>query len=246
MAELRHRGGWGRALVAIAVVGALHAVAPAVAAARCEGPGAPTRSSAWRAYAPAFASVLPGARAPASSARRIEGGGWLLVVGATRIQHGACMVQVRLDSRPNNARGWLARSRVVLARMPWRIEISRAQRRATLRYAGRAAARWRVVVGTPWTPTPAGLFAVQDSFRSPPASFAGAWIVTLTAHSQALATYDGGDGRVALHGRGGASLLDPLGSAASHGCIRFDNKAIGEIVRRVGRDRLPGVPVHIT
>jgi len=29
-----------------------------------------------------------------------------------------------------------------------------------------------------------------------------------------LATYDGGDGRVALHGRGGASLLDPLGSAA--------------------------------
>jgi len=156
------------------------------------------------------------------------------------------MVQVRLDSRPNNARGWLARSRVVLTRTPWRIEISRARRRATLRYAGRTAARWRVVVGKPWTPTPAGLFAIQDSFRSPPGSVAGAWILTLTVHSQALATYDGGDVRVALHGRGGASVLDPLGSAASHGCIRFDNNAIGEIVRRVGRDHLPGVPVQIT
>ncbi|MBF6620308.1 MAG: L,D-transpeptidase [Patulibacter sp.] len=69
--------------------------------------------------------------------------------------------------------------------------------------------------------------------------------MTLTAHSNALATYDGGDGQVALHGRGGAALVDRLGTAASHGCVRFDNRAIGAIVRRVGRSRLPGVPVAI-
>ncbi len=32
---------------------------------------------------------------------------------------------------------------------------------------------------------------------------------------------------MALHGRGGKSLLDPLGSARSHGCVRMANSAIG-------------------
>ena len=36
----------------------------------------------------------------------------------------------------------------------------------------------------------------------------------------------GGPGRVAIHGRDGASLSDPLGSARSHGCIRIDNTSI--------------------
>jgi lipoprotein-anchoring transpeptidase ErfK/SrfK len=38
-----------------------------------------------------------------------------------------------------------------------------------------------------------------------------------------LDDYGGGPGRVAIHGRAGASLLDPLGTARSHGCIRIDN-----------------------
>jgi hypothetical protein len=38
------------------------------------------------------------------------------------------------------------------------------------------------------------------TYRSPPGSFYGAWILALTAHSDVLATVDGGDGRVALHG----------------------------------------------
>ena len=106
-------------------------------------------------------------------------------------------------------------------------------------------ARWKVVVGKPSTPTPTGLFAIQASYRTPAASFEGRWILSLTAHSDVLSSFDGGDGQVALHGRGGASLVDPLGTAASHGCVRFDNRAIGTIVRRIGRARLPGVPVAI-
>jgi hypothetical protein len=103
-----------------------------------------------------------------------------------------------------------------------------------------------VVVGTPATPTPPGLFAIQASYRSPPGSFYGARILALTAHSDVLATFDGRDGRVALHGRGGASLTDPLGTAASHGCVRFDDRAIDAIVHRIGRAALPGVPVAIS
>jgi lipoprotein-anchoring transpeptidase ErfK/SrfK len=95
------------------------------------------------------------------------------------------------------------------------------------------------------TPTPRGLFAVLDVQSMPAASFYGSWTLRLTAHSDVLRRFDGGDGRVAIHGRGGASLADPLGSALSHGCIRLDNTAIDLHVRVVGASRLPGVPVLI-
>jgi lipoprotein-anchoring transpeptidase ErfK/SrfK len=60
-----------------------------------------------------------------------------------------------------------------------------------------------------------------------------------------LARYDGGDGRVALHGRGGASLRDPLGSARSHGCVRLENTAIDWLVRAISSARLAGTPVDV-
>lgn len=211
----------------------------------CDGARGPTRAVAWRAHVPVLTPLRPRLASPAAHARVTLVDRWLLVVRARTGRGGACMLQVRLATRPNGADGWVARSRVRLARTRWRIEISRSARSLTLRHAGRRAARYRVVVGKPSTPTPAGVFAVQETWRSPAGSFAGAWILTLTAHSDVLATFDGGDGLTALHGRGGASLADPLGSAASHGCVRLDNRAIGAIVRRVGRARLPGVPVVI-
>ena len=76
-------------------------------------------------------------------------------------------------------------------------------------------------------------------------TFLGSWVLSLSAHSDVLMRYDGGDGRAALHGRGGASFLDPLGTAASHGCVRLSNETISWLVRTIGRTRLPGTPVRI-
>ena len=56
-----------------------------------------------------------------------------------------------------------------------------------------------------------------------------------------LHNFDGGPGQVAIHGRGGASLLDPLGSARSHGCIRVDNSAVDVLAV----DGAEGTPVQI-
>lgn len=210
----------------------------------CSRAEAPTRSASWRAYVPVATPVRRRPTQPNGGLPRTSRGAWHLVLGSRRTP-GGCLVEVRLAGRPNDASGWIAASRVRLARTPWRIEVDRARRRATLLRAGRATARWRVVVGKAATPTPAGLFAIEASYRTPRSSFEGAWIVALTAHSEALSRYRGGDGQAALHGRGGRALRDPLGTAASHGCIRFDNRAIGTIVRRVGRGRLPGVPVVV-
>jgi hypothetical protein len=51
----------------------------------------------------------------------------------------------------------------------------------------------------------------------------------LTAFSATLRRFGGGPGRVAIHGRGGASLNDPLESARSHDSIRIDNGPIAWI-----------------
>jgi hypothetical protein len=236
----------GRWVAFAAVCLGLGPVGAHAAASRCEGAGAPTRSVAWRAYVSVSTPVRPQATSPVSHARTVGFARWMLVVGATGERDGSCRLEVRLGGRPNTAHGWVLASRVALRPTAWRIEISRARGTATLLHSGRRVGRWRVVVGKPSTPTPAGLFAIGDSFRSPPTSFDGAWIVTLSAHSDVLDRFEGGDGQVALHGRGGASLADRLGSAASHGCIRFANHAIDSIVRRIGRSSLPGVPVAIT
>ena len=99
--------------------------------------------------------------------------------------------------------------------------------------------------GKPSTPTPTGLFAIAWAIPWHPNDFLGSWVLELTAHSNVLQQFDGGDGTVGIHGRGGASLLDPLGSAASHGCIRLANDSIDWLVHTVGEGWLPGTPVQV-
>ena len=107
---------------------------------------------------------------------------------------------------------------------------------------GQQVRSFRAVVGAPGSPTPHGSFAVLERIRTgTPGGFYGTWILSLTAHSTVYETFEGGDGRVAIHGRGGASLADPLGSARSHGCVRVDNAMIDWLAKVAG----PGTPVQI-
>jgi lipoprotein-anchoring transpeptidase ErfK/SrfK len=101
----------------------------------------------------------------------------------------------------------------------------------------------KVVVGADVTPTPAGSFAVADKLQlTDDQHFLGSWVLPLTAYSDVLQTFDGGIGQIALHGRGGASLLQPVGTAASHGCVRIENTQIGRIAAAVPT----GTPVVIS
>jgi hypothetical protein len=75
--------------------------------------------------------------------------------------------------------------------------------------------------------------------------FLDSWVLTLSAHSNVLQAFDGGDANVGIHGRGGSSLLDPLGSARSHGCIRLANNSIDWLVHTIGRNQVPGTPIQI-
>jgi hypothetical protein len=245
-----------RRLAALGVPAALLALAPtAVAAPDCGAGragaarvGKPAHDVAWRAV------LVAGTRVWRSVPRAGEAHrGWigpdevpaLLVLRAARDGDDRCWLRVRLPSRPNAAAGWVRADRVLLRPTRWRLTVSRGARTVDVYRNGERRRRIRVVVGAPGTPTPRGLFSIVGVWRWNPADFLGSYILPLTAHSNVLQEFGGGDGRVGIHGRGGASLLDPLGSARSHGCVRLANHAIEWLVRRIGARGLPGIPVRV-
>jgi lipoprotein-anchoring transpeptidase ErfK/SrfK len=165
----------------------------------------------------------------------------LLVLDATR-SGGREWLKVLLPVRPNGSPGWIPRDRVVLGRTPYWIDVRVRLRRVTVYRMGRRVRRFRAVVGARATPTPRGLAAVYERNRQPdPHGFLGPWALPLTVLSDVLEDYGGGPGRIGIHGRGGASLRDPLGSARSHGCIRVANRHVTWLARHVPA----GTPVRI-
>ena len=210
------------------------------------GPG---KEGAWRAGLDGSTAVFattPAGRPRVTGRLARTDAPWLMVIARPHAADGRCWLEVRLPWRPNDAAGWIDADRVFLAQTRWRIGISTSRRTLTLFRDGEPVRTVSVVVGKPSTPTPTGLFAVAWAIRWKPNDFLGSWVLELTAHSDVLRRFDGGDGTVGIHGRGGSSLLDPLGSAASHGCIRLANAAIDWLVRTVGSDQLPGTPVRIS
>jgi hypothetical protein len=221
------------------------ACASALASTNVHGP---TNAVSWRAGIEGRTAVydrLPGRSRHVSRWLSPAQALAVLVIGRPRESAGLCWLLVRLPWRPNDAAGWVNRAAVQLQPNVWRITISTRHRTLTLLRAGRPVRTLSVVVGKPSTPTPEGLFAIAWAIPWHPNDFLGSWVLLLTAHSDVLQSFEGGDGTVGIHGRGGASLADPLGSALSHGCVRLADDDIDWLVRTIGESRLRGTPVQV-
>lgn len=166
----------------------------------------------------------------------------LMVVSAAETDPatGRQWVKVRLPGRPNGSEGWVPVDRVRLSVERHRIVVDVGDRTVEVFTAGRRVARFRAGVGTGSTPTPLGLFAVQDPVPSDSTnrSYLGPYIITLTAYSEVLTSFMGGNGLVALHGTNAPGLL---GQAVSHGCVRLTNGAVTKLYKVAA----PGTPVVI-
>jgi len=166
----------------------------------------------------------------------------LLVLDQALDGLGRQWLKVRLPIRPNGSSGWIRADFALVFHTPYWIDVSLSRRLVSVYRSGSLVRRFKAVVGAPATPTPPGLAAIYDPIPQPnPNGFVGPWVLHLTAFSNVLKRFDGGLGRVGIHGRSGASLSDPLGSARSHGCIRVDNNQVRWLARTTPR----GTPVNI-
>ena len=222
------------------------AVAAAERAAALERLAPPTAKRAWIAHLVIRTAVRsrPGGRVTdrlGTSAPWAGGPVRLLVLDKHRDARGAMWLKVRLQRRPNTATGWLPADNAAISETPWRIVLDRSSRMLTVRRGGRVVRRMSAVVGAPGTPTPTGLFAIAERVRQGRGSVLGPWALHLTAHSDVLDDFGGGAGRVAIHGRAGALLGDPLGSARSHGCVRVASRQVSWLAARLRE----GTPVLI-
>jgi lipoprotein-anchoring transpeptidase ErfK/SrfK len=131
-------------------------------------------------------------------------------------------LQVALPERPNGSTGWIALDDTVeLREVDERVEIDLTARTLTLYDGATVVLTTPVAIGSPDAPTPTGDFYLVDKLATgDPGHAYGPFAFGLSAHSDVLTEFDGGDGQVGVHGTN-----DPasIGEAASHGCIRVPN-----------------------
>ena len=234
--------GLAAACAAVALTSAPAAAAPAPRAIASR----PTTTEAWtaRVLLPVHTRSAPRASARKTSKLAVTApyngaSNVLLVLAARASRANGVWYRVRLASRPNDAAGWVPAEAVQVKRTPFRVVVRLGTRKLELLRKGKVVGRWTVAIGTSANPTPAGRFAISEIVRQQrPSGFFGTYIITLTAHSANLSEFDGGDGRVALHGTNQPQLL---GQAVSHGCVRLSNP----VATRIARTVPAGAPVDI-
>jgi hypothetical protein len=145
-----------------------------------------------------------------------------------------------LPMEPNGSEGWIRTSDVRLSEHPFRIEVDLGRKRLIAYRGDRMFLREPAAVGTAATPTPTGLFFTTLVARpDDPSGPYGPFAYGLSAYSEVLDQFAGGDGQVAIHG---TNSPWSIGQAVSHGCIRLRNEAITKLVRAVPL----GTPVRVT
>jgi lipoprotein-anchoring transpeptidase ErfK/SrfK len=116
---------------------------------------------------------------------------------------------------------------VVLTPNRFSIDVSLADRQITVHDADQVLLQEPVAIGAPKTPTPPGKYYLRVLLKAPdPNTVYGPYAFGLSAHSDVLNTFNGGDGEVGIHGNNDASVL---GKDVTHGCIRISNESITKL-----------------
>jgi lipoprotein-anchoring transpeptidase ErfK/SrfK len=146
------------------------------------------------------------------------------VIQRKTLKDGSEWVKVRVQRRPRGVDTWIPAWATKRVWLRYRIVVDISSRVARIYKNGKLAKRFRVVVGAPGTPTPRGHFYVVDHIKLYNNWAHGVWALATSAYSSKLKHFDGGDGVIALHGRG--YLTAPVGTAQSHGCVRFNDRDV--------------------
>lgn len=156
-------------------------------------------------------------------------------------------LQVSLPHRPNGSTGWIRTSDVTLANDSLTVLVSLGAHQLSVLNQGTPVDQATVAVGRPSAPTPTGNFYVTELIPCGTASSAacsltgpfGPGAFGVSGFSDVYATFDGGDGQIAIHGTDQPSLI---GQSISHGCVRVANADMARLMKEIPL----GTPVDIT
>lgn len=148
-------------------------------------------------------------------------------------------IRVLLPERPNGTMGWARAADFNLTTTRYHITVELAAHRITVYDGESVVLQEPAAVGKPDTPTPPGRYYIRVLLQSTsPGSVYGPFAYGLSAHSDVLTSFNGGDGEVGIHGNNDASVL---GQSVSNGCVRMSNEGITRLTQL-----LPlGTPVEI-
>ena len=123
--------------------------------------------------------------------------------------------------------------------MPNHVVIELGAKRATVYHGDQAIWSVAVAPGKASSPTPTGSFYVDVLAQPPNANGPyGRYQVSFSGFSTVYQSFGSGNGQVAMHGTNRPELI---GTAASHGCVRFSNDDISAMVTLAPQ----GTPVDV-
>ena len=148
--------------------------------------------------------------------------------------------KVLVPVRPNHTEGYIRLADVTVETTEYRIEVSLSDTTLTAYDGDEVLAETKVVIGTPLSQTPTGLFYVTDivPYENPDGVYGPVALAT-NGYSEWMDEFDTGVPVVALHG---TSRPDQVGQQISNGCIRVPNDVIAMLAETVPQ----GTPVLIT
>jgi lipoprotein-anchoring transpeptidase ErfK/SrfK len=134
---------------------------------------------------------------------------------------------VRLPVRPNGSVGWIETDDAEIYVVEGRVVVDLSDKSLTYYENGEEVLSTTVAIGTSRNPTPVGEFFVTDNVTlADPNSPWGPHAFGISARSETITEYNGGDGIIGIHG---TNKPGSIGKAASLGCVRVPNEVITEL-----------------
>jgi lipoprotein-anchoring transpeptidase ErfK/SrfK len=148
-------------------------------------------------------------------------------------------VEVSLPVRPNGSTGWVRASDLDLRVLDFKIFVDLSDRRLRLQRGDELVLETEVAVGSPQNPTPTGDYFVTDVVQlADPGGPWGPFALGLSAFSDTITEFNGGDGIIGIHG---TNRPASIGQPVSLGCVRVPNEIATQLADLVKL----GTPVQI-
>jgi lipoprotein-anchoring transpeptidase ErfK/SrfK len=148
-------------------------------------------------------------------------------------------VEVSLPIRPNGSTGWVRAGDLDLEVLDHAIVVDLSDRRLRLEKDGEVVLETPVAIGSSQNPTPTGSYFVTDVVElADPAGPWGPFALGLSAFSDTITEFNGGNGIIGIHG---TNRPASIGEPVSLGCVRVPNEIATELAELVKL----GAPVEI-